>query len=47
MLQLGITPLNGTTNGSHMADDLAVLDWQQPLSEAEMREIGGVIGEDV
>ena len=44
-MQLGITPLNGTTNVQHMADDLAVLDWEQPLSSDEMRAVGALIGE--
>lgn len=47
MMQRGITPLNGTTSQQHMAADLQVEAWAQPLSEAEMRDIGRVIGEEV
>lgn len=46
-MQLGLTPLNGTSSQQHMRDDLAVVDWQQPLSEQEMRDIGKVIGEEL
>lgn len=45
VMQLGITPLNGSTTLAHVRDDLRVLDWQQPLSDQEMRDIGALIGE--
>jgi hypothetical protein len=46
-MQLGITPLNGTTSQQHMADDLKVEHWQQPLTDQEMKDIGRVIGEQL
>lgn len=47
VMQLGCVPLNGTTNKQHMLADLSVMDWQQPLSEQEMRDIGKLIGENL
>lgn len=46
-MQLGIVPLNGTTSPQHMADDLQVQQWEQPLSVQEMKDIGGTIGEEI
>lgn len=37
VLELGVTPLTGTTSTAHMAQDLAVLDWPPP-TEAELAE---------
>ena len=47
VMQLGLYPLNGTTSSQHMRDDLQVEQWQQSLSEHEMRDIGRVIGEQL
>lgn len=46
VMQLGIVPLNGTTDPKHMADDLKVVGWED-LSAADMRDIGSVIGEEL
>jgi diketogulonate reductase-like aldo/keto reductase len=46
VMQLGLVPLNGTTSKQHMAQDLGVQGWAQPLTAQEMRDIGRVIGED-
>jgi len=43
VIQLGITPLTGTTNDIHMREDLDVLDWS--LADDDMRKIGGLLGE--
>jgi diketogulonate reductase-like aldo/keto reductase len=47
VMQLGVVPLNGTSSSSHMASDLQVQQWSQPLSDAEMKDIGATIGEQL
>lgn len=42
---LGITPLNGTTNSSHMKEDLAVLGWAGKVGADEWVELRQLIGE--
>jgi diketogulonate reductase-like aldo/keto reductase len=47
VMELGCVPLNGSSSAQHIAADLAAVDWAQPLSAQEMRDIGALIGEEV
>lgn len=47
VMQLGIVPLNGSTSKQHIAADLQVPHWEQPLTDAEMQAIGKLIGEEI
>ena len=41
-LQVGMTPLTGTTSAAHMAEDLAVYDFE--LDPNDVRDIEGLVG---
>ncbi|KAJ3056045.1 hypothetical protein HK097_008282 [Rhizophlyctis rosea] len=43
VLQLGITPLTGTSSEKHVAEDLQVLEWGD-LSQDEVKSIAAAIG---
>ncbi|KAJ3090347.1 hypothetical protein HK102_004038 [Quaeritorhiza haematococci] len=45
VMELGIVPLNGTTNEKHMREDLEVLDWK--LGKEDVKKIAALIGESV